>query len=226
MILRRMMDTMLFRALVNDARLTASDIRVYMYLYLFGHHRASIREHSKRSHIPRETLRRSAQNLLNWGWVDDRIDVEGHEWKVSSWMPRDVEQMMADELNHRRNKVPYAGEWLMKCMLDLMVADHDVFDNARPSWLVAGTGMGRLELDRWYHSAQVAIEFQGDPPVGRFLAAAAHRWTATSGFRLTCESHPNVRVGVLAAQRSRHAVWLLARTPLLGQHRTSSSPEP
>jgi len=55
----------------------------------------------------------------------------------------------------------------MKCMLDMMVTDNDYHDNARPSWLTSGTGGGRMEIDRWYRSANVALEFQGPQTLPR-----------------------------------------------------------
>lgn len=159
MTLRHMMDMIVIDALLCDSRLTPTDIKVYMHMY--GYHEASLRARARASRIPRETLRRSVHHLVQLGWACEVPWAGKTRPVIAPSMPLDVEQAVADELQRVRNDVPNMGEWLMKCMLDMMVTDNDYHDNARPSWLTSGTGGGRMEIDRWYRSANVALEFQG-----------------------------------------------------------------
>lgn len=49
----------------------------------------------------------------------------------------------------------------MKELLNVIVADDTFQDNARPGFLVNPLTTERLEFDRWYPTAGVAIEFNG-----------------------------------------------------------------
>lgn len=144
-------------ALACDRRLTASDTRAY--LQFFWNPPMSIYAHAQMSGIPRETLRVSARRLVELDWA-----VEGNvkrQTVIIPWMPVSVEERVATELMAIRDHVSFKGEWLMKCLLDLVVHEQRFHDNPRLSWLVTGGGSGRLELDRWYPFAKVACEFQG-----------------------------------------------------------------
>ncbi len=113
------------------------------------------------SRVPRETLRRSIRRLVQLDWAYEVPRAGKVRPMIDRSMPLSVEQAVADELARVRRNVPNLGEWLMKCMFDMIVDDDDYHDNARPPWLVSGVGGGRMEIDRWYRSAEVALEFQG-----------------------------------------------------------------
>lgn len=53
------------------------------------------------------------------------------------------------------------GEFIMKKMLDELVSDEVFQDSARPGFLRNPLTGERMEFDRWYTEARVAIEFQG-----------------------------------------------------------------
>lgn len=53
------------------------------------------------------------------------------------------------------------GEFIMKLMLDELVTDEMFQDNARPGFLRSPQTGERMEFDRWYTEAKVAIEFNG-----------------------------------------------------------------
>ncbi len=157
MTLRQILANMLPLALDRDARLIPVDIAVYLTLHC--RRSPSLYAHAQARGMAYETMRRSAHRLVEYGWAQ-RVS-KGRWFDVYPWMPVEVEELVADELVKTRDEIAYMGEWLMKCLLDLIVLDSDYRDNPRPAWLVSGDGSGRLELDRWYRSAKVAFEFQG-----------------------------------------------------------------
>lgn len=53
------------------------------------------------------------------------------------------------------------GEFILKKMLDELVLDETFQDNAKPGFLRNPLTGERMEFDRWYTEAAVAIEFQG-----------------------------------------------------------------
>jgi len=56
---------------------------------------------------------------------------------------------------------PYRGEAILKAILDIVVADSDYADNARPAFLINPLTGLPLEYDRYYPIWRVAIEFNG-----------------------------------------------------------------
>lgn len=163
MTLRQLINNLLFPRLLKDIntfRLSASASSVYLSLYYFP--MQSISDHAARLGWAKSTIRRAIYNLIDINWVYMTREKGPHrsDLFVPS-IPPEVESEITKHLLNIRNDVPYIGEWLMRCLLDLIVADKDFWDNARPPWLVTQDGSGRLEIDRWYRSAAVAIEFQG-----------------------------------------------------------------
>lgn len=159
MTLRWLTELVVVPALLNDRRLSPTDMGVYMFL---RRQRAGTPHALARfSTIPRETLRRSIARLKGTGWVIELGPGPRGGTIVYRWMPNEVERRLAEELERSGRDAVNFGEWLLKCMLDVIVDDWDYRDNARPQWFVSGDGSGRLELDRWYYSARVAVEFQG-----------------------------------------------------------------
>lgn len=159
MTLRQIMNNIVVEALLSDDRLTPTDVAVRMHIQSCPIR--SIREMAGLSRVPRETLRRSIRRLVQLDWAYEVPRAGKVRPMIDRSMPLSVEQAVADELARVRRNVPNLGEWLMKCMFDMIVDDDDYHDNARPPWLVSGVGGGRMEIDRWYRSAEVALEFQG-----------------------------------------------------------------
>lgn len=154
------MNRQLSIALLNDHRLSPNAVFTYMYLYHMP--QQTIRSLVMNMGLSRSTVRRAVVQLLDSEWIfKDAIKAPHGANAFIPWMPQEIETVIADEITRMRNEVPYVGEWLMKCWLDIMVSDRDFWDNARPPWLVTRDGSGRLEFDRWYRSVGVALEFQG-----------------------------------------------------------------
>lgn len=111
--------------------------------------------------MPYETLRWSVQRLIELDWAYRFPHPKTGRTIIVPWMPLDIEAAVARQVEYRSGLVPNKGEWLMKALLDVIVDDKRYEDNARPAWAVSGSGSDRLEFDRWYTEAKVAIEFQG-----------------------------------------------------------------
>lgn len=109
-----------------------------------------------------ETARQCVVRLESTGWVFSHLQPGRERGRlVYAWMPPELEQVVASALTQRRTTVSYFSEWLMRCLLDFLVADWAAFDDAHPDWLITPKG-ARLQLDRWYVNADVAFEFQGE----------------------------------------------------------------
>lgn len=160
MLLRELLLTRRLSALMEDRRLQSLDRNVYLRLLL--HPLDVMSAHAAGIGVSIKSIRRAAARLLEteWVFIGERRG-RGRSIILVPWMPPAVEAAIADELHRIRSDVHYVGEWLMKCILDLLVKETNVWENARLSWAVAGDGGGRLEFDRWYPTWRVAVEFQG-----------------------------------------------------------------
>lgn len=157
--MRSMLDRALVRILLSDRRLTPTDVKVY--LHMANHPIAPAAVHAGALNMHVETCRRSIKKLVRFDWCYFAESPRKRPVVPIPWMPLDVEHLLIQEVQRIREEVAFWGEWLMKAHLDIIVDDLDFRDNARPSWLVAGDGSGRYEIDRWYRRAKVAIEFHG-----------------------------------------------------------------
>ena len=106
-----------------------------------------------------ETVRRSLIRLRECGWVEDVGKAPRGALLVAACLPLPVEELVADRLQVVKQR-GLAGQWLMRCWLDFLVAEAHYIDNSRPAWLKS-PGLGRLELDRDYPRQRVGYEFQG-----------------------------------------------------------------
>lgn len=147
-------------AITADRRLLPIDIVVYITL-MFDPVK-QIKTLIEKTGIPGATLHRSINRLLktDWAYV---ADIQGrHRARIFvPWMPLPLERTIAQQLHELQFHAPFRGEWLLKCILDHIVADHNVHDNFRPPWAVTGHGSNRMEFDRRHVEHRLAIEFHG-----------------------------------------------------------------
>lgn len=142
-----------------DPRLKALDCRVHGLVY--DKAPWTIRELAEAVGRTFETVRASVERLERVGWVFTHLPAGRRRGRfVYASMPPEVELQVASILTQRRTSVLHFSEWLMRCLLDYLVADWTYFDNAHPDWLITPKG-ARLQLDRWYVRLNVAFEFQG-----------------------------------------------------------------
>lgn len=143
----------------SDPRVKSRDIQTYVHLYY--HPLMTVSEIARNTGRSRETVRSSVSRLVEAGWAYIHVEpgrrIPGI---VVPWMPLEVEHQLAALIAQRRNLVPFLGEFLMRCLLDLCVKDSNYYDDAFPPFLITPQGQ-RLQLDRWYWVANVAFEFQG-----------------------------------------------------------------
>lgn len=156
--MRKLLDNRVVPAVLEDVRLTSTEVRIYLQMQ--RHPFQTLGQHAELLQVSYETVRRSVQKLIRLGWV---LPMEqGARPVFIPWMPIDVERSLIGEVERVRNEVVWAGEWLLKAKLDVVVADLEYRDNVRLRWLVTGDGGRALEIDRWFKRAKVAIEFQGN----------------------------------------------------------------
>lgn len=147
------------RELLFDTQLGSTSKVIYNLLLI--HRKNTIVANAKVFKMHYESLRRHVRQLKKLDWVYEFKHPETKQKVIVPWMPLDVEHKVANMLERMRQRTPFWGEWLLKAMLDLLVDDDDYVDNSRPEWAVSGDGSSRLEFDRLYETAGVAIEFQG-----------------------------------------------------------------
>lgn len=157
---QRLKDNCILEQLPVCQRLKDFDVRLYIHAYCKP--LATVREYADTFGVTYETTRRSVKRLVDAGWAYKVKPTDGRRGRVIvPWMPPEVESQVVALLAQVRTEVRFYGEWLMKCVLDVLVDDRDFHDNAGPQWLVNPDTARRLELDRWYRNANVALEFQG-----------------------------------------------------------------
>lgn len=109
----------------------------------------------------RVTVRKLIEELRHTGWLS--TGERGANGRP--YIPLDP-HLAARQRELRRVKTrlrhePFRGEGLAKELLTALVADDRFHDNARPRILTNPRTGERMEFDRWYAEAQVAIEFHG-----------------------------------------------------------------
>lgn len=145
------------RYLSQDRRLNASDKALYLQLIADG--TGSIARHAQGMGVSYPTARRAARRLIETGWVEE---VPGYSARhIAPIVPLNVEQKVAELLVRMRERHQPVGEFLLKCVLCLLIPDRNYYDNARPPFLVDGHGSGRYEFDRLYEDRKLAFEYQG-----------------------------------------------------------------
>lgn len=118
-------------------------------------------QHGKQLRLAPETMRRATRELVKNQWAYERYLLGGRSPVIVPWMPPYVEELVVRELTRVRGEVGLVGEWLLECILYLVVDERDFRRNVRPQWLTLGLGGGRLEIDFWFWKQKVAIEFHG-----------------------------------------------------------------
>lgn len=145
------------RHLSRDHRLKCSDKALRLQLAADGS--GSISMHAKNMGVSYATAFRATKRLLEYDWAQEIP--AGSATYIAPSVPVAVEQEVADRLIQLRDRRQPVGEWLMQCLLCLLIPDLDYEDNVRPPFLVDGRGSGRYELDRHYEAARLGFEYQG-----------------------------------------------------------------
>lgn len=145
--------------LVQDRRLSSSS-RV-LYQAMNANVKTTAKGYAAAFGIPPGTIRRCLSELQQCGWAYTYRNPKQRELIYAPCMPLDVEREVAELGEQLADSAANRGEFIMKMMLDTLVNDPNFIDNARLRWTRLGTGHSRLEFDRYYPDARVAIEFQG-----------------------------------------------------------------
>lgn len=152
------MNRILPKLIFSDRRLRRTSRLVY--LGMRAHPKSNRLGYAKSLDMPYQTVRDAIAQLKELHWAYSFTDPATGHTIIVPWMPLDVEAMLAEELKILLDTAPNRGESLLKAFLDIFVDDPHFFDNHRYRWVVTSDGI-RLEIDRYYVDARVAIEFQG-----------------------------------------------------------------
>lgn len=157
--MRAMLNRLLRKEIMRDQRLRQPS--KLMYHGLLSHPKSTIKGVAAAFAMSYATARRSVKELEQYDWVYSFPDRKKRLRIYVPWMPLDIETALAKEVEWLAGNVANRGEWLMKAMLDIIVDDDDVVDNARFKWTVLNPSDSPREFDRYYRKTKVAIEFQG-----------------------------------------------------------------
>ncbi len=143
-------------ALLHDTRIGPTAKYLYMLVCLIRP--GCISELCRVSGLSRESVRGHCRALAEAGWV---IVAAKHGRKtIVATAPRPTQEALASRLKDDRWESAYAGEFLMKAWLDLLIDSDDFVDNSRPSFLAHPVSGQLLEYDRYYREG-VAFEYNG-----------------------------------------------------------------
>lgn len=181
----------------------------------------SLRELARRVGCSVNTLRADLKEMVFASWLF--IEEGGYRsvFRLRSLSTDDAsaQESMLSELRKLQlylENAPYAGEALLKGILNVIVPETAYIDNARPSFLISPITGQPLEYDRYYERARVAVEFHGaqhDHPTELSPGAkAAHRQRVRDVIKLGLSYEQAVHV-------------LVFRTPELSVERVSARVE-
>lgn len=108
------------------------------------------------------TLKKAVKELADEGWIQltQASRVKPIHFKLGS--PAQRRRLAEAAAAQRRlNRAKFGGEALMQEYLSLLINSNQFADNVRPGFLVNPQTTERLELDRFYHLANVGFEFNG-----------------------------------------------------------------
>lgn len=110
-----------------------------------------------------DTLRRAAAELVANGWLT--LTQENRKRPLSFTLRNPVSTRLRARISSLRRKLRRAehrGEALLREFLNLLIAIDDHEENASPDFLLNPYTGELMELDRYYPTAGVAVEFNGD----------------------------------------------------------------
>jgi hypothetical protein len=148
------------KALFEDTRSCPRGIGAYLFLVTSG--TQSIGGIARGIDAHRHSVSPLLAHLESTGWVSDISTPRSRMRKFVATWPIRVESEIANLIERDRWNVTRAGEWLMTCWLDYLVASSNYLDHSRPSWLLNWPTGSRMEFDREYRELGVAFEFQGE----------------------------------------------------------------
>lgn len=145
--------------IMQDKRLVPSSRMLYQAM--IAHTKTTAKGYAVAFGIPEGTVRRCLAELQRCGWGYAFRNPAQKELIYAPCIPADVEREVGELVEQLADSTANRGEFIMKTMLSTLVNDLNFIDNARFRWTRLGTGHGRLEFDRYYPDARVAIEFHG-----------------------------------------------------------------
>jgi len=109
------------------------------------------------------TLKRAVTELRECNWVrtDQKSRLQPIFFRLGTPVnrQREREALLAER---RLKRAEHRGEALMHEYLSLLIDSTDFVDTTRHNFLVSPLTQERLELDRFYRTARVAFEYQGE----------------------------------------------------------------
>jgi hypothetical protein len=149
--------TLVLDKLLAQGGLTPADRSLYLWMCVYSPQ--DMRSLARCLGANRETVAASCGRLVETGWL--KLVQVGRSKRPHVSAPHAVQLALCEEFEKGYESAPNRGEYLMKRLLDLLVAKEPYWDNARHGSL-ANPYTGRpLELDRLYHRAKVGFEFNG-----------------------------------------------------------------
>lgn len=206
---------MLKKVLVPDALIDTRDLMVSAKLLRVVaevKRPTSISELSKLAGLSRSAVCQACNALTNQGWLkfsntpNSRIAVPCY--------PDEIEKLRIELLLWGKDMAPYLGEFLMRKLLDEIVASMTYMDNARPSFLKNPETGQPLEVDRLYKEG-VGFEYNGDQhyrPTGKYDQHAVRKQATRDAIKLGLSTKHGITI-VTVVDRDLSIDGMLAKIP-------------
>jgi hypothetical protein len=173
---------------------------------------ASLAEFARLSGLSRSVVFQACNALAEQGWLTFR-NTSNSRIAVPCY-PDDIERLRIELLLWEKDMAPYLGEFLMRRLLDEIVASTTYMDNARPVFLKNPETGQPLEVDRLYREG-VGFEYNGDQhyrPTGKYDQHVVRKQATRDAIKLGLSMKHGITI-VTVIDRDLSIEGMLAKIP-------------
>lgn len=219
---------MLRKVLVPHAVIDTKDLSVsekYLRAVAEVKSHSSLSELARLAGLSRSVALQACHSLAEHGWLALR-NTANSRIAVPSY-PDEIERLRIELLLWEKDMAPFLGEFLMRKILDEIVASITYMDNARPSFLMNPETGQPLEVDRLYREG-VGFEYNGDQhyrPTPKYDQHAVRKQATRDAIKLGLSIKHGIII-VTVVDRELSIDSLLAKIPsaLPKRHLNRKSP--
>ncbi len=216
------------KMLVPDVLIDTKDLAVsakYLRVVTEVKSHTSLSELSRLAGLSRFVVSQACHSLAEHGWLGFRNNPNSRV--AVPCYPDEIEKLRIELLLWEKSMAPYLGEFLMRKILDEIVASTTYMDNARPSFLKNPETGQPLEVDRLYREG-VGFEYNGDQhyrPTAKYDRQAVRKQATRDAIKLGLSTQYGVTI-VTVVDRDLSIDGMLDKIPpsLPKRHLNRQSP--
>ncbi|HHY11216.1 MAG TPA: helix-turn-helix domain-containing protein [Firmicutes bacterium] len=201
--------------LVPDALVDTKDLSVgakYLRAVAEVKSHASLAELARLAGVSRSAALQACHSLTKHGWV--ALSNTGNSRIAVPCYPDEIERLRIEMLLWEKDMAPFLGEFLMRKILDEIVASTSYMDNARPSFLKNPETGQPLEIDRFYREG-VGFEYNGDQhyrPTAKYDQQAVRKQATRDAIKLGLSTKYGITI-VTVVDRDLSIDSMIAKVP-------------